>query len=253
MSKSKLHELLAVESDRAAAASAIVTETVNTFTKKTNLFQGKFSKYTPFDESALDAEESSQEIVTTVPAKLEHCFKIVARALNVTAAKDLTNQSETARAAIVLNDVQLTPELPATTLLMLESKLKSWLPILEAIPTLAPGRNWVLDTDKGEHIYRDNVSDVKFRTKKNTHHKIIVEPTEHHPAQIHAWSEDEKIGKITEVSWSGMMSPAEKSRLISRLQELIVATKQARQRANTADVVDIDVAKPLIDFLLGGD
>ena len=48
----KLHELLAVESDRESAAAAITAETVNTFTKKANLFQGKYAKYTPFDENA---------------------------------------------------------------------------------------------------------------------------------------------------------------------------------------------------------
>jgi hypothetical protein len=251
MSKAKLHELLAVEADRESAAAAIVAETINTFSKKANLFQGKHSKYTPFDAEALDAEESNQEIVTTVPAKLDHTFKAIARALNVTAAKDLTNQSAEARAAIVIDDFALTPELPATTLLMLESKLKGWLAILTEIPTLAPGRKWELDADKGANIYRDATDDVKFRTKKVTHHKIIVEPTQHHPAQIHAWSEDERVGKVTESSWSGMMSPAEKSQLISRLQNLIIAAKQARQRANTAEVVEVDVAAPLISYLMG--
>jgi hypothetical protein len=251
MSKAKLHELLAVESDRESAAAAIIAETVNTFSKKPNLFQGKYTKYTPFEETALDAEESAQELVTTVPAKLKHCFGIVAKALNVTAAKDLTNQSAGARAAIVLDDVTLTPELPATTLLMLESKLKGWLTIFEAIPTLAPGRKWVPDADKGDNVFRDGLDEVKFRDKKVTLHKVLVEPTQFHPAQVHTWTENEKIGKIVEVSWSGMMSPADKSKLISRLQSLIIATKQARQRANTAEVVEVDVAKPLIDYLLG--
>ena len=80
---------------------------------------------------------------------------------------------------------------------------------------------------------------------------MIVEPTQFHPAQIHTWTEDERVGKVTESSWSGMMSPAEKSQLISRLQNLIIATKQARQRANTAAVVEVDVARPLIDYLTG--
>ena len=253
MAKTKLHELLAVESDREAASAAIVAETITTFDKKSHLFQGKHTRYTPFDEGALDAEESAQELVTTVPSKLEHCFRIVSRALNVTAAKDLTNQSEGARAAIVINGKEITPALPATTLLMLESKLKSWLPIFAAIPTLAPGRKWVPDAEKGKDIFRDDLDEVKFRTKKVVHTKIIVEPTEHHPAQVRDYTEDEKTGKIVETSWSGMLSPADKSALIGRLQELIVATKQARQRANTAEVVEVDVAQPLISFILKGE
>lgn len=250
--KTKLHEILAVIGDRESAATTITTETLKTF-GKSHLFLGKVGRYTPFDEaSSMEAEETTnQELVTTVAEKLEHTFKAIARAMNVTAIRDLTNQSAAARAAIIVDGEALTPELPATTLLSLESRLKGWLAVLTAIPTLAPGRKWELAPDKGPNIYLDATDDVKFRTKKMTHHKILVEPTPHHPAQIHTWTEDEKVGKVVESSWSGMMSPADKSSLIARLQTLISATKQARQRANMADVVEIDVAKPLIDYLLG--
>lgn len=246
----KLHELLAVESDREAAATAILTETTTTFTKKPDHFLGKHSIYHSFEEnSADDAEESTKELVDTVNGKLQHCFSILAKAVDVTASKDATNQK--AVADIEINGTVLATAVPATTLLMLENRLKRWTELLLNIPTLAPGRKWELDPSRGPNIYLDTAPDARFRTKKVIQHKILVEPTEHHPAQIEKWSEDIRIGKVVDTAWSGMMSPAEKSAIISRAQELLAAVKQARQRANSTEVVQISIAKKLTDFILG--
>lgn len=246
----KLHELLAVESDREAAASAVLAETITTFTKKPEHFLGKHSVYRGFDESVTDEiEEATKELVETVRGKLVHCFAVMAKAVNVTASKDATNQI--ASASIELNGTMLTGPLPATTLLMLENRIKRWTEMLLQIPTLAPGRKWEPDTSRGANIYLDTAPDARYRTKKVIQHKVLVEPTEHHPAQIEKWTEDVRVGKVIDTTWSGMMSPAEKSEIISRAQELLAAVKQARQRANTALVEQVSVAKTLTDFILG--
>lgn len=246
----KLHEILAVESDRESAASAIIAETTTVFLKKPDHFQGKHSIYKSFEEhSEEDADESTKDLVTTVPDKLKHCFSVIARALDVTATKDATNQK--AVAAIMVNGTQLTPDLPATTLLMLENRLKRWMELFQAIPTLAPGRPWELDPSKGDFIYTDKAPDTRYRTKKVPMHKVLVEPTEHHPAQIERWTEDVRIGKVIDTVWSGMMSPADKALLINRCQELLAATKQARQRANMTEVEDMKIADKLFAFLIG--
>lgn len=247
---SKLHELLAVESDREAAATAILAETANTFSKKPDHFIGRHTTYKPFDEAEKGLEEDvTKELVDTVPSKLEHCFSIVAKAIDVTASKDATNQH--AGAAIVINGTALSEKLPATTLLMLENRVKKWQELFLTIPTLAPGSKWEEDKTRGAHIYIDVNPDKKFRTKKVLQHKVLVEPTEHHPAQIEKWAEDVRVGAVTETVWCGMMSPADKAALLARTGELLAAIKQARQRANMEDVVQMTIAKPLIDFLLG--
>lgn len=248
--KPKLHEILSCEGDRNAAATAIIEETVTTFNKRPEHFLGKLARYEPFDEAdAMQAESSAKEIVTTVRDKLAHCFGVVGKALDVTASKDATNCL--ARASIVVDGQAITGDLPATTLLTLESSLKKWLEIMLAIPTLAPGHKWVADPDKGAGIYLDSNPDVKFRTKKVIKHQVLVDPTDHHPAQVRDWTEDERTGKIIETTWSSMVSPAEKSALISRVQELLAATKQARQRANCQEVVDVRISNDLVKFILG--
>ena len=82
-------------------------------------------------------------------------------------------------------------------------------------------------------------------------HKVLVEPTKEHPAQIEKWADDVKIGRITDTTWCSMYSPAEKSALIGRIQELLAAVKQARQRANCQEVVDVKIANSLVQYILG--
>ena len=49
-----------------------------------------------------------------------------------------------------------------------------------------------------------------------------------------------------------MMSPAEKSDLLSRVDKLGQAIKQARQRANMAEVQDIHVGESITSYILDG-
>lgn len=245
----KLHEILAVAADREKAAVAITDETLATLTKRADHFMGKHTKYTPFDSEALDATENSKEMVTTVADKLKHCFSILGKSLDVHASIDATNQY--AKADITVDGTTLATGVPATTLLMLETKLKKWIEILLAVPTLAPGRNWVLDPNRGVGVYVDQNPENKFRTKKVTKPIVLYEATKEHPAQVKESSEDVNIGKITETEWSGMLTPGEKAKLISRAQELLVEVKKARQRANSQDVQQVSIADVLIKHILG--
>jgi len=49
-----------------------------------------------------------------------------------------------------------------------------------------------------------------------------------------------------------MISPAAKSDLITRTQDILAAVKQARQRANCAPVRQVEVSSPIIDYVLQG-
>jgi hypothetical protein len=246
----KLYELLAVSADREAAATAVLAETLVTFTKKPEHFIGKHSIYQPFDEGAAnEVEEASKELVETVMDKLAHCFDIVGRAVDVVATIDYANTL--AIADIVVGTQVIATGVPATTLLMLENRLKRWQDVLLAIPTLAPGRKWAPDTARGAGVYVDSAPEARFRTKKVIQHKILVESTEHHPAQIEKWSEDVRVGKVVDTNWSSMISPADKSRLLARTQELLAAVKQARQRANSVETSQVAIAKNLTDFIVG--
>lgn len=249
----KLHEILAVESGLQTAAKKINEETIKTFGKKDEHFVETVTQVVHFDEenTKLDTNET-KAMVTTVFDKLLYTTQPNVRALDAYLQKEATNQI--AKADVVIDDKVIAADVPATVLLGLETKLTELRLVYEAIPTLAPGPTWKLDASKRKEggVYRSELPDVTFRTKKTVKPIIMAPATEHHPAQVQAVNEDVPIAKITKQHWSGMISPAEKSDLLERIDMLLRAIKKARQRANAATVVKRAIGKDLFAFIHGG-
>jgi hypothetical protein len=254
----KLHELLAVEGDLDGVQKKIMDETVVTFTKKAAHFLGGEKTLTMFDdESGVGEVVSRQEMVTTVDDKLAYQAKSVIRYYDAVLQKETTNQKATAH--IEMKDFVLAENVPATFLLGLETKLKLLRKVYEAIPTLPPGIKWAEDDILGENVYRRVHPEVTKKTAKTFQHKILVDakfPKEGEggtslPAQIEKWEEDINVGEYTTETWSGMVTPTEKSMYLQRIDELIRAVKKARQRANTQPVVKVDIGSAIFNYING--
>ena len=248
----KLHELLAVEKGLERAAGDAVREARDTFTRKQNHFLGATKRYEPFDEAKRleEASEEHHEMVTTVPDTLTGVLDHVARWFDAVLQKEATNQ--TAKADVVVRGKTLARDLPATFLLGLETKLRQLRQMVEEVPVLAAGTKWEPDATRGDGVYVAAHPEEKFRTQKVVEHKIIVPATKEHPAQVEKWNADQNIGRYVTEKWSGMASPADKGKLLDRLGELERAVKQARQRANGAEVLEREVGPALARFLLEG-
>ena len=251
-----LHELLAVEADAEGVAKRVTDETKHTFKERQTHFQGAHRTLKLFnqvngDEAATAAaekvEEQHLEMVTTVHAKLEYALSQILPFYDVVLRKEATNQD--AFADLIVGDVTIAEKLPATFLLGLEKKLKMLREVYEQIPTLAPGIKWELDSTIGKNVYRMSAPEVRAKTTKTFKHQILVAPTDKHPAQIEKWEETVNIGAYTKETWSSAMTVTEKSALLGRIDDLIVAAKQARQRANMAAVRKVNVSEALIKFI----
>lgn len=251
----KQHELIAVEGELKGAFRKILNETVATFKNRASHFIASLRQYAPFDENDPDvlADERS-EMVTTVNEKLDYMFaQHVIPFVDAVLQKEATNQK--AVASVEVEGVVIGENLPATFLLGMEEKLKDIRQVIDAIPTLQPGIAWDED-EKHEKaaagpIYVTRYPQEKRRTKKMVQHKILVQATDKHPAQVEKWNEDTPIGKFTEKVWCGMLSPAAKSAMLGRIDRLSRAVKQARQRANEAEIENIRVAKGMFEYVLG--
>jgi hypothetical protein len=248
---SKLHELLAVEGDIEGEFKKIVTEAQHTFDKKPNHFFGSIRRLEMFKEEdqSKSGLEEHQEMVTTVYEKLKYTSSSIERYFDALLQKERTNQD--AKADLVVNGVLLAKDVPATFLLGLESRLKIVRSVYQAIPTLPPGYKWERDEAQGKGVYRQSHPEEKFKTAKTFKHKILYEATDKHPAQIEKWEENENVGKYITEKWCGMISSAEKSVLLNRIDKLIRATKKARQRANTAAVVKLKIGDDIIKYIHG--
>ncbi len=245
----KLHELLAVEGDLSNTADKVIAEAVNTFTKKNEHFAGQVRAVKMFDVNR-EGENSTEEkaLVTTVQKKLDYVGGIVAKYWDAILRKEQTNQN--ARADLIFDGEVVYKDLPATFLLGMESRLKKLRVIYEAVPTLNPNVVWELDPAAGEGVYRSPMT-VNMRTEKTVKHKVLYEASKEHPAQIEKWTEDVPIGRIESTSTSGMFTPAEKSHVIGRIDALIRAVKQARQRANDTKVENTEIGAKLFELIHG--
>lgn len=245
---SKLHELLAVESDLDNTYKKVIEEARNTFAKKPNLFFGSEKRLEPFQDGQPDTPVEYMELSETVPTKLSYVHEHCTRYFDAVLQKERTNQE--ARADIVIDGEVVAEAVPATFLLGMENKLKTIRTMYDSIPTLPSGVAWQSSVDRGEHIYQAVHPEKKYKTAKTFKHKVLYESTEHHPAQIEKWEETENVGMYVSEKWSGMITPRQKSDLIKRLDTLLRAVKRARQRANNTKVIKSNIAKTLFDYVV---
>lgn len=248
----KLHELLAVESDLEGTYKNILQETVTQFTKHPDRYWGQHQRVEFFDENMPSEADVHKEMDDTVKDKLEYSSGHIIRYLDAVLQKEATNQH--AVADLVVDGVTIATNVPATFLLGLETKLKHIKQnIYDTIPTLQPGIKWEVDESQGGGVYKMTHPEEKFRTKKVFKNHIKAEATKEHPAQVEIFTEDEKVARVITDKWCGMITPAEKSALLGRVDKLIRAVKKARQKANTIEVVDTTIGKELFKFINGSD
>lgn len=248
----KLHELLAVEADKQGEFTRVCKETLTTFAKKAAHFTGHVRTLELRDEERKQEEEAAREetaVVTTVGDKLRYASESAIRYFNSLQMKEGANQQ--ARADLVIEGTVIAKDLPATFLLALESKLKAVREYFEAIPTHDPSVMWEPDEAQRPGIYRTQNPQVSEKFEKKKVYPVMSPATTEHPAQIDQVMETTVAGLYRTIRWSGMISPAQKSALLGRVDKLIRAVKVARQRANQVDVPKgTSVGKAIFEYLL---
>ena len=248
MAKNQLHQLLAVESDLRAKGTKILQESISTFSKKADHFDGIVKNYVPRDEEGETFPPEIKEIVTTVREKLDYTQKAMSNAIDATISKEETNASGTARGVLTIGGKEI--ELSAQSLLSLERSLITVRAVYASVPTLDPTRRWKLSTTEN-----DVFESLGHETHKKEKVPKVIElspATKEHPAQVQLEYIDEHAGTITTDYKTGKVTPRQKSAWLERIDTLIQEVKKARSRANQAEVVSRKVAKDLFAFIDGG-
>lgn len=249
----KLHEILAVEGDLAGTAKKLLDETRDTFAKKPTHFLASVEKTSYFDEVKAENLNKTEHsaMTTTVGDKLAYIAPALARYYDVYAAKESTNQTATAD-VVLPSGATFLKAIPATVLLGMETKLKELRAVYEAIPTLAPGVSWKADPDAGYGVYKAEHAEQRFVTEKSLVPVVMAPATDKHPAQVQAVTQDLPVAKKEIFAQSGMLSPADKSDALGRIDTLIRSVKEARQRANAAEAVKVTAfGSAIMDFING--
>lgn len=234
----KLHEVLAVEGDLAGTAKKMSEEATKTFTARADHFLGKVQVDTYFaDEDQNLNKTDSKNMDETVFSKLKYIAPMISRYYDAYYVKEATNQI--AHADIVLETgTVFAAKVPATVLLGMETKLRELRAIYEHIPTLAPGIAWEDAPELGTGIYRTKDGITTFINKRSIRPIELSAATKEHKAQVQAIEEDRPVARRVTTSTSGMLSPAQKSDLLERVDALIRAVKKARQRANNQEAIE---------------
>ena len=247
----KLHEILAVEADAEGIKKRMMEETSLIFKSKHQLFLGHNKKLSMDGEGHESIEKASSELTevsTTVGKRLDYTCASIANWLNVVSIKEHTNQTN-AKADLVVDGVTLAKNVPATYLLGLETKLKEIRNMYLLMPTLPPNYRWNADsTIPG--IYHIDTPEIKSKTKKVPKSRVLYEATKEHRAEIEKWMEETTVGTYTTVISSGMVTSARKSLVLGRIDTLVQAVKQARQRANNVDVIEgVNIGTVLFKYI----
>ena len=248
--KPKLHEILAVEGDLAGRSEKMRDEAITTFTKRKDHFEGRVKRLRMFadgDKSLEGAGAEHKEMVTTVGEKLKYLRGSYIKYWDAVLQKEATNQE--AKANLVVDGAVIAEDLPATFLLGMENRLKELRAVYDHIPTWTPGVKWVVAEGERKGVYRMEPDELSLKTKKMAMSKVLYDSTKEHPANIEKWFEDVPIGEFILTRTSGTLSPAQKSALLEKIETLIHAVKQARQRANATEVVKLNVGKKLFDYI----
>ncbi len=245
----KLHELLAVESDKLGVANKIIEETHKVFISKHEHFE-EFHKHLEsfLEDERTDASEEHRAMVTTVPKKIKWMLDSFMSYLDLLYQKELTNRK--ACSDLTIGGTTIAKDVPAVYLLGLENKFKAVRKVFEVLPTLKPGVEWTPDEQRGDGVYKAVHTEKKFKTAKTFQHQVLYDATKEHPAQIEKWEETKNVGVYNTERYSGMTTPLKKAMYLSRIDQVIQACKKARQRANCEPIVSGKIGKNIIDFIL---
>jgi hypothetical protein len=253
----KIHELIAVEKDVRGTASKIIAETNNTFGKKHQLFSTSSKLYEPLKDGDSDRPETPDETaqpITTIGDKLKYFEKHMIRLFDIILQKEDANTK--AKQDIIIykdnEEIKLAENVPVTALVQLENVFEDLRKqVYDVIPTLDPTKKWLDDKAAGDGRFLTDTT-TRISTKKIAKPITLHPGTDKHPPQVQLVTEDVATGMWKITSYSGMLSPAEKSDLISRVDLVIEAVKKARARANNGDVTPMKIGSRLFQYINEG-
>lgn len=253
MSKTKLFEILAVEQGLAKNTNAVLSSVKKNF-GRIDLFSGVLKKHEIFaeDQQHKVLAPEVKKVVSTVDMQLNFLFEEVAPYWNVYHQKESANQL--AKADIVVDGQVIFADVPTVVLLGMEKKLEELLKVYNTIPTLDSAVVWQEDTNELEGVWRGSHPEERIQAVIKKDWKEVSPATQHHKAQLAEVETKEEVGKFIVTPFSGAIPSHDKAARIARLTKLVRAVKQARMRANSVEVPEIDkgFAKSLFDYINTG-
>lgn len=246
-----LHELLATERNFVTQANKIYLEVIQKFDKE-HFFKGYIKSLKMFkddvsNQSVERAGSEQKELTTTVKLTFEYLLNYWAKTEDVLATKNETNRH--ALANVEVDGQVLLQDLPVDELMGLEARLVELRKLFEKMPTLDASKTWV-HSQVADGAWETQTEDVTTKTEKVVTPVVLYEATKEHPAQVKEMSKDEVVGVFSTKSFSGAATSLQKAQCLERLDQLLVAVKMARMRANSVQIQKMHVGETIANYLL---
>ena len=241
-----LNQIIAIEKEVKSRFYAELSE-INKIVQKNDLFNGFFISYLKKNEEDEELPSEKKNLQHSSEAILRRVEYSISEFFNITAKKDWTN-------CIAICDVEidgqiLIPAVPVSYLLFLEKQLTDIRTLLSNMPTLDVSEVWTKDANTGQ--YRSDPTKT-HRTKKIQRPITLYDATPEHPAQTQLITEDVLVGWWSTTKHSGALPVPEKEKMIERTEKLLIAVKNARERANMTLVEKIpEVGCSVFGFIFG--
>ena len=239
----KQHEIVAIEADFKKRSKQEQTDIYKQI-QKPDLYFGLHREYHPYDDEGEKLPPEHKKIQQDAREDIEAFDKLSSRLIDLNATKDMTNT--VAFADLIVDGETLATKLPVTTLLSLEKELHHVRAFYSALPTLPTDSIWTKDEATG-HYVSPSVDTV--RSKKEQIPIVLYEATTDHPAQTQLVTKDINVGVWRTRKISAAISERDKRTLLDRVDRLIDGVKQARERANSVEVVDVKIGETLFRYL----
>jgi hypothetical protein len=241
---SNLNQVVSVEKTIQSSVQSKISK-LHHLNQKMDLFIGFNRTYQSRDDEGEQYSPEYKKVQHVVDEQLDAFSSEITKLFNVTATRDWANCN--AKANIVVDGQTLIENAPTSYLLFLEKQLIPIRTYITELPELDPAERWNKDTNS-ELYFSEPISTQ--RTKKTMRPIVLAEATKEHPAQTQLITEDVVIGNWKTVKFSGCIPSPRKKKLLDRVEKLICAVKSARQEANGVKADNVEVGKPLFDYLL---
>jgi hypothetical protein len=229
----KLNEILAIEKGEKSRFHSELTR-INKEVQRGDAFNGFSKTYQPNDDEGDRLPPEKKLVQNTVPDILSQVRREMSKLMDITARKDWTNCE--AKGDIILDGRTLVQAVPATYLLFLEKQLVDLHTLVGNLPVLDPSELWNADPSSGWYVTQGTQT---LRGKKVPKPVVLIQPTVEHPGQAQLIQEDITVGTWTTVKQSGAMRAPDKKAMLERIEKVLNAVKQARERANDTETVNI--------------
>lgn len=240
-----LNQILAIEKGIKTRSYAEATR-LHKLSSSPTPMNGQERNYVPTAEDEVELPPERQIVQMTYQTALDEVEKAWRELWNITATKDFGNCH--ARADVIIGGEVIVAGAPATFLLSMEKQLGDVQTFVEKLVELDPAEDWSYDDNTG--LSKTGATQA-HRTRKVPQVLTLAPPTEHHPAQVHAIEVNQIVGHWNTIKFSGAIPRTKKRELAARVEQLLRAVKQARERANMTPVVRQKAGAALLAYIFG--